>query len=374
MKDNIENKLIRSAIEIFSTLPYDEVSVLQITSHAKVSNGVFYNYFSSKRDIFSALVNSLLDKHKIKFEVIDGANVEHRLKKFIELNYEVIENEYNLVRLFREAQYTFIEYELAIRDIYIKTLKKVYKCEISEYQYVIVMAAIRYTSIAYFRLNEKLDCEFLVRFILEGFNEKSQCDLNKIIEASDCFLKTPLTLSKKMQIVRKATELFGKMGYFNVKIEVIMKELGYSTGSFYHCFQNKEEVLKVILELFDSQIEEIVYENTFKYEDKFTNTLKMLYLIQSYFSITPEQYRIIRDAEFHFKTFSERYDRIKRLFMRVLETTSYSIEEKLLISCIMVGISHYAGIDMFYTKLIKNSDTLYKKVLKFLESGTKNKL
>lgn len=43
--------LYESAVELFKTLPFDEVTVKDICNKADMSIGVFYHYFSSKDDI-----------------------------------------------------------------------------------------------------------------------------------------------------------------------------------------------------------------------------------------------------------------------------------------------------------------------------------
>ena len=374
MKDDIEQKMLNSAIELFSSQPYDQVSVLQIVNHAGVSNGVFYNYFTNKQDIFTALVATLLEKFENQFEKIEGTNIEKRLRHFIELKIELVQNEYKMIRLFREAQYTFIEYEFAIRDLYIKALKKVYRREITEYHYIIVMAAIRYTTIVYFNIGKKIDVDFLVKFLLNGFEVKSTVEIKSIVEEENFILKIPLNLSKRLLIMRKAMELFGKMGYFNVKIEDITQALSLSVGTFYQHFKNKDELLGSILDLIDAQIEQIVNENIFKTDDMCYKYLKTLYLLQSYFGISPDRYRIIRDAEFLFENFSSRYESIEKHFLMPLEESGYTEEERHLIANIFQGMSHYIGIDTFYTKLIKNPEILLKKILSFMESGSKTKI
>ena len=47
-KLNVKDKIIKSAIELFSKNWYETVSVAEICRHAELSNGVFYNYFNFK--------------------------------------------------------------------------------------------------------------------------------------------------------------------------------------------------------------------------------------------------------------------------------------------------------------------------------------
>jgi AcrR family transcriptional regulator len=61
--------------------------------------------------------------------------------------------------------------------------------------------------------------------------------------------KTKKGLLMKEKIIEAARTTFSKNGYFAVRILDITKEAGISEGNFYRYFNNKEEVLKIIIEM-----------------------------------------------------------------------------------------------------------------------------
>ncbi len=49
--------------------------------------------------------------------------------------------------------------------------------------------------------------------------------------------------NKKQKIIEKAAELIHRLGYNNLGISVLLRELGIPKGSFYYFFSSKEELL-----------------------------------------------------------------------------------------------------------------------------------
>jgi len=56
-----QNAILNSALELFSKNGYDATSVADICSKANVSKGAFYHHFSSKQDLFLALMGIWLN-------------------------------------------------------------------------------------------------------------------------------------------------------------------------------------------------------------------------------------------------------------------------------------------------------------------------
>ncbi len=57
IKDKRKKRLLEIALKIFAYQGYDDVTIDDITKTARCSHGLFYHYFSSKQDIFEAVVN-----------------------------------------------------------------------------------------------------------------------------------------------------------------------------------------------------------------------------------------------------------------------------------------------------------------------------
>ncbi len=58
----------------------------------------------------------------------------------------------------------------------------------------------------------------------------------------------------RARLLSTAVALFGRHGYHNTTVPMIVKGSGSSTGSFYFYFRNKEDVFAAALEAFDGKI------------------------------------------------------------------------------------------------------------------------
>lgn len=57
---------------------------------------------------------------------------------------------------------------------------------------------------------------------------------------------------KKEELFRKITELITKNGFEHITIRGLCTEMGISTGTFYHYFQNKNDLITVLFDDIDS--------------------------------------------------------------------------------------------------------------------------
>lgn len=67
----------------------------------------------------------------------------------------------------------------------------------------------------------------------------------------------PATPDKREAILRAATKVFARNGYFNSKVAHIAREAGVADGTVYLYFKSKEEILHSI---FDKSMEEVIAE------------------------------------------------------------------------------------------------------------------
>src|SRR5689334_8257593 len=62
-------------MELFSTRPYDEVSIDEIAERAGISRGLLYHYFATKRDFYVAVSRMAAEEAREATE-LDGATAE----------------------------------------------------------------------------------------------------------------------------------------------------------------------------------------------------------------------------------------------------------------------------------------------------------
>ena len=64
----------------------------------------------------------------------------------------------------------------------------------------------------------------------------------------------PKMIEKREKLLECALELFIEKGYFDTPVRDIIERSGFGTGTFYKYFDNKEDILKTLLEGFAQQI------------------------------------------------------------------------------------------------------------------------
>ncbi len=89
----VKENLLRSGEFIFNSYPFDEVKVEQITKHAKVAKGTFYNYFDSLEHLYTVI---LFEERKKQMETVVAEEEKSKkyadrdtLTKLVDLFYDV---------------------------------------------------------------------------------------------------------------------------------------------------------------------------------------------------------------------------------------------------------------------------------------------
>lgn len=371
MKNNkTVNKIIDSAIDIFSEYPYEEVALTQISTLANISSGSIYNYFKTKEELFKFLLKETVKRLKIAFTNIHGNTEEERLKNFIALSFTVTKKEFKLIKIYREGQYKFIEFEQKLRKIYIKALEQIFQKSISEVEYLYIMSGIRFINVNFTKSNSELDIDFLSKIILKGAFEPCQFKVENF-KNKPLYQISPLdNENKKIQLLQCGENLFGEFGYHNTKISDITKVLNISVGSFYSYYPNKESFLTAITEHLTNSVLFFLKYNIDESTPLLVKHLELLYLVVIFFQSSPYRYEIIREAEFVSDSISKKYfSSLENLYIGTFSETNFSLHEKKILSNFLMGISHYIGIELFFTKNIKDKNRVLTQLSQYLSSG-----
>ncbi|WP_019120219.1 TetR/AcrR family transcriptional regulator [Brevibacillus massiliensis] len=98
-------KLLEVAEEVFGTKGYFAAGIVDITQQADIAQGTFYNYFSSKYEIFAELIKQLSRdfRSQIRMEVAKAKN--HREAQQIGFNvfFKWVKNHRNLYSIVQQA-------------------------------------------------------------------------------------------------------------------------------------------------------------------------------------------------------------------------------------------------------------------------------
>lgn len=73
---NVQDQVLKAALDLFSTQGYATTSVQQIVAAAGVTKGAMYHYFASKDDLLFAIYERMLSLQKARLDEIVAAGAE----------------------------------------------------------------------------------------------------------------------------------------------------------------------------------------------------------------------------------------------------------------------------------------------------------
>lgn len=367
-----KDRIIEAAIELFYEVPYGEVSLLQISKNAQVSNGIIYKYFKNKEELFQHLLEIISERIENKLENILGETREEKLKSYIRLNVEITQEEKKLIKIFREGQYKFIQYEKRIKKAYLKKLEEIFERKLNEFEMIYILGSIRFINISYNSRGMKYDIDFLVKIIFNGFTMDYIENLDEIYNAN---LYKRIILNSdnfKHKFLEKGEKLFGLNEYHDVKIKEITEKLDCSIGLFYSFFESKDIFLIEIVEKLKKEILFLIKDN---YNEEFnTNKLYIMYLyiFIEFYKSASYKYKLLRDVEFiNFDVYIDYLNKIEKLHIDILGKNNFSTSENRVIANLILGVQHYIGIEIFFTKEINDIDKLLKNMSLLFKNGIK---
>lgn len=401
-KTSAKEKIIESSIELFSKRNFDEVSILEICKKAGISNAAFYRHFKNKDEIFKILLEKTIHDLDLNLTECTGdcSDMREGLKGFIRGNFINARELEPLIRIYREGQYKFVEYEKKLREnAYLKHLRRIFRRDIDTFQYLFIMSGIRYLSVYNVtnRMNYHRDevIDFMCRVTFRGFFNHSNLDMenfrdgtlsfkgcreksisHKEMEATDGISWENMGASAdeegslKKKLIEGGAYLFGKKGYYNTGINEITERVGIATGSFYSYFPSKERFFNGIIEDIVGELEEFLKENVGSFQYPCENILWYFFLIKEFFRGQEHKYEALRTSEFVDGKLIKRYYRIlEKYFLKSIKNLDYTLEQKEIMAKIFIGMSHYMGIEYFFTKNFRDFPNFVENMQKLLTEG-----
>ena len=254
--NSTRDRLLQAALDEFAQKGYLKAGVKSITRKAKVSYGTFYLYFKNKTD----LLIHLLEEKKRPFEAqIHDAKAwlnAGTLSKFSEPIYRFILNDFNFSGLHKAYAEGFV-YDKAIYDLYFEGLNQTADIFIPK------IKLLKKTG-AYAGCDELITAYILATALFTPYFLYSigtiQCSLEDLMENVSYFLFSAINFNKKMvpdfsryngtasstrkKILAAAREEFAKSGYLETNVFDIVSKAGYSRGTFYQHFKDKDDLIK----------------------------------------------------------------------------------------------------------------------------------
>ncbi|MBN1365530.1 MAG: TetR/AcrR family transcriptional regulator [Syntrophaceae bacterium] len=88
-QDNKKQRLLNSAIKVFSQKGYYEATISEIAGNAGVSDGILYEYFENKEDLLLSIADrEMTDDVRLIDKIFSIGNAERKLRRFIEYRCE----------------------------------------------------------------------------------------------------------------------------------------------------------------------------------------------------------------------------------------------------------------------------------------------
>ena len=181
-KEEYRKKIIVTSGRIFSRYGYKKTTMDEIAAELKMGKSSVYYYFTSKEEIFEAVVlyeaNVLRNELTKAIKSVDSPVGKMRNYVFVRMKtFEKLSNYYNAIFDKNLAHFNFIEMirekydreELAILRliIYDGVRKKVFNVQSSEYTAIAVQTALKGLEVPLFWKKKEIDIEERLNAILD---------------------------------------------------------------------------------------------------------------------------------------------------------------------------------------------------------------
>ena len=362
------DRLVQSCVELLSEKWYGIVSVAEICRHAGFSNGLFYRYFESKEEIFRHILELVIEKIEAALVEIPGKTPKERMKRFAEIIFEFSRDNPAIVKVFREGQYRFFEYEQRLKAVYEEALSRVLGKKPSLSAYLFALGGLRFaaTRSAFHGIPVRLSA--LQKILETGILRQYDVDEDRVFSASITPLPLDVMPDARERILREGKVLLGRQGYFETNIHEITDAAGLSTGAFYTYFANKEAFFAELIHRVGREVRHFISINIDPSLNRLERELRGLWLFIVYLSLDRHCYGIVREAEFVLPAaVSAYYDAFVRGY-RAQNDVSGENDEVTAIE-FMLGVAHYLGIEVIFDRSPENARNIIGEIGEFYRGG-----
>ncbi len=339
------DKLIQSAVDLFSKKRYSDVSVADICRQAELSNGVFYRYFRNKEEIFKCLVEEFLLLMGKALDTIHGETIEEKLEQFILTILTLTKHHYKRLNIFREGQYRFHEYEKRLQQIYHTTVEQIYERPMTASEYFYILSGLRFIAYRSQAHNVPVSSDTIKDIILHGVFINPIKDYEKIFNRE----VTPLNLSTEEttveKLIKSGRRLFGNKDYFYVHIDEITNTSQLAIGTFYKYFDSKLTFFCEVIDQIDHDMRRFINKNLDNSLNQLEQEIQGMFLYYLFLTIDKGCYNIVREAEF---VINDRAQEYYNLFAQSDFKNLSGIKQKDIptVNNFLIGITHYLSIEI----------------------------
>jgi AcrR family transcriptional regulator len=369
MPDSKE-RLIESAIDLFSKKWYGIVSVAEICRDAGLSNGLFYRYFDSKEEIFKQILESVNKDIERNLSSINasGSNIHERLSEFTRLIYEFSQFNTARVKVFREGQYRFFEYERRLKAVYEKALSKVLGRPNTLSEYLFSLGGLRFASIRAALHGIPVKMDSLVSILEKGMFGEFEFDPDKVFSTSIRPLTIELIPDAREKILKESKALLGAKGYFETNIHDITSAAGFAVGTFYTYFPSKDSFYAELVKQVGKEVRQFISINIDPSLNRLERELRGIWLFIVYLSLDRNCYGIVREAESILpESAKEYYEAFVRGYKKNSEGSGpYDLDTTIEF---LQGVAHYLGLEVVFDESPENAKSIITEIGEFYRKG-----
>lgn len=368
------DRLLRSSIELLSQKWYGTVSVAEICRRAGFSNGLFYRYFQSKEDVFRHILEQVIDDIAALLSRLPGDSVKARLDLFTRKIFQFSQEHPASIKVFREGQYRFFEYERRLKAVYIEALARVLGEEPSAAAYIFALGGTRFAAIraAFHAVPARLSA--LQAIVEQGIFSQYDFDADKVFSTSIRPLPLDIMPAPKERILREGKQLLGKQGYFETKVHEISAAAGLATGSFYTYFANKEAFFEELIYRIGREMRQFISINIDPGLNRLERELRGLWLFIVFLSLDRHCYSIVREAEFVLPAAVKAYYDAFVAGYKARDDKNRAVKDERTEIEFMLGVAHYLGIEVIFDQSPENARQIITEIGEFYRRGFGEKM
>jgi len=379
--NDVRTRLIESAITIFSKKWYSSASIAEICRAAGVSNGIYYHYFENKEDIFNIILELTINKLTQSLKQIKGEDVLSKIRNMVLIIYEFANQNKELVTIFREGQYRFIEYERNIVKIYKKTLETKLERKVTLAMYIYVFGGIRFACLRSIFKDANIFAEFFSNSIIDGIFKVYDINPNLIFNISIQFPNLRYPIDSRTKLLQAGKSLFGEKGYHEVNVHNIAEKAGFASGTFYKYFSSKESFFDELISSVSKEIRHFISLNLKTDLNRLEKEIQGIFLFLTFISMDRCCYNIVREAEFvnpakvneYYQSFVTGYKKSGKEGFKENLIDEDPVKFSMAIE-FLIGISHFCGIEYIFDEEILSTPEILIELSNLLKFGLNSKI
>jgi len=363
------SRLLSSAIDLFSQNWYASVSVANICRQAKLSNGIFYRYFKDKESIFREILERTINEITELLEGCNAPSLHERLEKTVYGLTKYAKDNKKLIRVYREGQYHFFEYEKKLTLVYEACLTRILGTKVSHARYLFAIGGLRFASIRAALYDVSISLPALCAIIENGLFPDMSFDEQKIFNIKIDPLPLSMNENTEKRLLAAGKKLFGEQGFHKVNIHDITDAAGYSVGAFYKYFDSKERYFERLIDDAGHDVRKFIASNLSPGLNRLEQELQGMFLFATFLSIDKWVYNIVREGEFiapqkareYYASFADAYRKNTKPALPQTPASQLDNYETTAIE-FLLGIPHYFGLDMIFEQSQHNARLLIKEI------------